>query len=153
MFFCFNRSRIWLPGVVESSGGQVGERQVVTVVVGGWVDALGILEKGHGIGDFFGLDVELAEVVIGVKVSRIEFGGLLELFSGTIHLSQADEIGGEIGPSGGGAGVQTHCFLKVRVGVGVLGLRGVNQTQKFVNFKAFRDLLEQGIPALRRLRR
>ena len=122
---------------------KIGERQVVSIVVGGRVNTLGTLEIWHSFGDFLGLDIELAEVVVGVKTLRLELGGLLKLLSGAIELSQTDEIGGEIGPCGCGAGVQPNGFLKVSVGGGVLGLRGVNQAQKLVNLKAFRDLLEQ----------
>ena len=132
-----------LASVGKTPGEKVGERQIIAIVVGGWLKPLSTLKIRHGIGDLFGLDVKLGEVVIGVKVLRLELGGLLELFTGTIDLSQADEVGGEIGPGGGGIRVQPDGFLKVGVGRGVLRLCRVNHAKKFVNFKAFRDLLEQ----------
>src|SRR5271167_4381294 len=64
-------------GVGETPRDKIAERQVVTIVVGGWIDALGTLQIGHGISDSLGLDIEFAEVVVGVKVLRLKLCGLL----------------------------------------------------------------------------
>jgi hypothetical protein len=132
-------------GVGQTPRGKIRERQIIAIVVGGGIDVLGTLKIRHSIGDFLGLNVELAKVVIGVKILRLELDGPLELLSGTLKLSQADEIRGEIGPRGGRTGVQPHGFLKMGAGSCVLGLSGINQPQKLVNFKAFWDLLDQAL--------
>ena len=41
----------------ELTGDQVGERQIVAIVVGTGIDALGLFQVGDGVGDFSGLDV------------------------------------------------------------------------------------------------
>ena len=61
-------------------------------------------------------------------------------------LSQTNQIGSEVGSGRRRIGLQAHGLLKMRIGLGVLGLRGVDQSQEFVNFEALRNLAQQCLP-------
>ena len=98
---------------------------------------LGLFEKGCGVGDFAGANVGFAEVVVGVEVARVEFDRLLELLRGEIEFPQTREIGGKVGSGGGRIGLQVHSLLEMLRGPSVPRLGGIDQSQEFLNFKAF----------------
>ncbi len=131
-----------LASVSEASSNDVGERQIVAVVVRVGLDALGLLEIRRCRGHLSGADVKLAEVVIGVVVPRLELEGFLEFSFGRLQLSQLHKIDGEIHARARGIRLQAHGLFQVRGGLGVLRLRGVDQSQKFMDFKAFRNFAE-----------
>ncbi len=121
----------------------ISQRQVVAVVVGRRIDLLGLLQKGHGLGNFARADVKLAQVVVGVEIPRLELDRFLELFFRQVKLSHARQIGSEVGSGRRRIRLQAHRRLQVLVGFCVLRLRGIDQSQEFVNFEAFRDLVQQ----------
>ena len=125
------------PGIREPADSKVSQRQVVAVIVGGRIDLLSLFEKGRGVGDFARANIGLAQIVVGVEVARVEIHGLLELFGGEIEFPQTREIGGKIGSGGGRIGLQVHSLLEMLRGSSVLRLRGIDQSQEFLNFKAF----------------
>ena len=141
-----------LPGICELSGKKVSEGQIVAVVVGRRIDFLGLTEKGCRLGDFSGTDVKLTQVVVGVEVSRFELNCLPEFHSRQFHLSQAHQVGRQVGSGGRGIRFQAYRILQVRAGFRVLRLRGIDQAQEFMDFEALREPRAPGSPAVGRLR-
>ena len=142
-----------MPGIRKPPGQNISQSQIVAVVVGRRIDSLGLLEKGRGIGHFSRPDIKLTQVVVGVEVPRFELSRLPEFHSRQFHLSQAHEIGGQIGSGGRRIRLQAYRTLKVRAGFRVLRLRGIDQSQEFVDFEALRHFAQQGLQPLRRPRR
>ncbi len=127
----------------QAPGEQVGEGEIVTVVVGGRIDMLRFLEERRGVSNFSGTNVNFAKIVVGVEIFRLELHRFAELLFGWTCLSQAHQIGGQIGPGRGGIWIESNGFLEVFVGFGVLGLGGINQAEQLVNVEAFRNARKQ----------
>src|SRR5712691_382409 len=85
-----------LASVSEAAGDNVGERQIVAVVVRSGIDALRLLEIPRGGGDFSGAHVQFAEVVVGIIVPRLELQRLLELLFGKRKLFPPREVGSQV---------------------------------------------------------
>ena len=86
-------------------------------------------------------DIQLAEIVVGVVILRLEFEGFLELRLCRLQFSQLHEIDAEIHSGARGVRLQAHGLLQVRGGLGVLRLRGVHQSEEFVDLETFRNLV------------
>ncbi len=99
-----------------------------------------MFEIRRGGSNFSGTHVELAEVVVGVVVLRLELQRLFELGFSKRGLFPPRQVGGQVRSGRRGVRFQAHGLLKVRGGFGVLRLRGVHQSQKLVNLEAFRNL-------------
>ena len=89
------------------------------------------------------MDVKLAQIVVGVEVFRFELNRLPEFHSCQFRLSQAHQVGRQVGSGGCGIRLQAHCLLQVRAGFRVLRLRGIDQAQEFVDIEAFGDFAHQ----------
>ena len=74
------------PCLGEPPGEKVSQRQIVAVVVGRRVDALRPFEKRERIGDLSGLNVELAQIMVGEESPRFQIQRLAELLSGQFGL-------------------------------------------------------------------
>ena len=61
-----------LPRLAQPSRKKIGQRQIVAVVVGGRINALRLFEERNCFCEFSGLNVELTEVVVGVKIPRLQ---------------------------------------------------------------------------------
>ena len=128
-----------LAGFGETADEEIGESEVVTVFVGHRIDAL----RGAKISDRFGkfacVRVEFTEIVIGVKVLRFELSGSFEMSFGLIELTEAGEVGGEIGLGSGGTGLEADSFFEMLRGLDILGLRGIDQAEELMDLEAFWD--------------
>ena len=82
------------------------------------------------------MDVELAQVVVGIEVFRFELNRLPEFHSCEFRLTQTHQVGRQVGAGGGGIRFQAHCLLQMRAGFRVLRLRGIHQAEEFVYVKA-----------------
>ena len=83
----FNKIVNPLPSIAEAPCQQIRQRQVVTVVVGGRIEVLGLLQIGNGLGHFIHPRKKLAEIVIGFVVLRSESHCFLELLLGQVRLA------------------------------------------------------------------
>src|SRR6266478_846225 len=129
-----------LASISEASSDNVGERQIVAVVVRVGLDALGLLQIRSGRGDLSASDVQLAKVVIGVVIPGLELKRFLELLFGKGKFFPAREVSGQIRSGRSRVRLQAHSLFQVRGGLGILRLRGIDQSQQFVNLEAFRNL-------------
>src|SRR5580704_1079616 len=68
--------------VFGAADADVGESEVVAVVVVGGVELLCFLEVRSGVGDFAFADVGFAEIVIGVEIIGFELSGFAEVLLG-----------------------------------------------------------------------
>src|SRR5208337_3403057 len=78
-----------LASITKAPRGEVGKRQIVAVVIRGWINPLRALEKRNGLWDLVGADVELSEVVAGLIFPRRQRGRLFELLLRQGKLVQA----------------------------------------------------------------
>ena len=86
--------------------------------------------------------------MVGVEVCRIELSRLLELQSGEVNLSQAHQVGRQVGSGGRGIRFQAYRSLQVRAGFRVLRLRGIDQSQQLVDVEALRKFAHQALQPL-----
>ena len=89
--------------------------------------------------------------MVGIEVPGFELDGLLELGFGKVQLSQARQIGRQVGPGRGRIRFQAHGRLQVLPGLGILRLRGIDQSQEFVHLKAFGHLANERLQLRRSL--
>ena len=82
VFFCCTRVCTSCLAWAKPAGEQISLGQIVAIVVGRRSDALRLFEKRDCVGDLSGLDVELAQVVVGVVVVRLQFERFAELLPG-----------------------------------------------------------------------
>ena len=101
-------------GVLEAVGDDVGERQVVAVVVVGSVDCLGAFKEGDGLGDFVRSGCRLRR---GCGWRRSCAGSRSAAFlnsaSAEIGFAEAHVAGGQVGAGGGvGSGFRRTAFWR-----------------------------------------
>ena len=89
--------------------------------------------------------------MVGVKVPGLDLDRFLELYFGQIVLPQTHEIRCQVGSGGRRIGFQTDSLLKVRIGLGILRLRGIDQSQQFVNLEGLGSLSNDAFEADRSL--
>ncbi len=129
--------------VRKAIGEEIGEREVVAVIVSGRIRAVGAFEAGDGDGDFIGADVEFAEIVVGVVGVGFKSDGLFELQLGEIGLAELQEIVAKIGARRSGIGLEADGGLKVIMSLVVHGLRGIDEAEEFVDIEALRNLRKE----------
>ena len=139
MFFCceslYQRSRLG-----GCTGQKIGLGKIVAVVVGAGVDLLRLLEQRARLGNFFGLDIELTEVMVGIVVVRRQLERFAELFAGELGVSVVKERRRKVGVGSGRIWLQSNRDLKVFHRFGILRLRGVGKSQELVDLKALRRM-------------
>ena len=77
---------------------EIGHGQIVAVVVGAGIDLLGLFEVGLGFGNLSRLNVELAQVVVGVVARGLQRECLAELLAGQIGFAGMREARAQVGP-------------------------------------------------------
>ena len=126
------------PRIGETRGEEIRQRQIVAVVVRGRVDALRLFEQRAGLRNLAGLNVELAQIVIGVVILGFQFERLAKLFAGQPGLSRMEERRRKIFPRGSRSGLDANRLFQLFDGLFILTERGVNLSQQLMRRKALR---------------
>ena len=90
------------------------------------------------VGQFSGLHIEFAQVVIGVVVSWLQFDGLPELFCGLVSFARMGKRGSEVHPCFSPIRLDLHCCVQMINSLVIQGLGGVDHAKKLVQFVASR---------------
>ena len=123
---------------------EIGEGEVVTVVVGGRIGVLGAFEIGDGFGELVGAGVEFAEIVIGVVGTGIEGDGFFELGLGEIGLAELNQnVARDWCAAEAEFGFEADGGLEMLKGLVVLRLRCIDEAEEFVEFETLRGLGEE----------
>ena len=122
--------------IFRAADADVGEREVVAVVVVRGVDVLRLFEIRRGVGDFALANVGFAEIVIRVEIVGLELNGFAEMLLGFGAFAKARKIGGEIGVRLGGFRIQASGFLQICVRLCILRLPRIVEAEEFVQLKA-----------------
>jgi hypothetical protein len=131
---------------------QIRQCQIVAIVVGRRFALLRLFKKRDSFRKFSLLDVDFAQIVIGVVASGLELHGVLELLLRSLHVSRANQTGSEVRTGRGGRRLEVHGLLKVLFRKLVLRLPGVDHSQEFVSFEAVGNLLQKPLQLCCRFR-
>ena len=142
--FLFKKILDELARVGEAIGHDIGQGEIVAVVVGGRFNFLGAFKEGNCQRNFSETNVGFAEVMIGIEAFGREFGSFLELGQGEIRFADAHETGGKVGAGGDIGRLEADGLLEMWIALVVVGLSGVGEAKEFVDFEAVRRLAEEG---------
>src|SRR5258708_33705186 len=77
--FLFQKVLHQLAGIAATVSEQVGERQVIPVIVGSGIDSLSLCEKRYRLIQLSSANIKFSQIMVGSKVTGFEFDGLVEL--------------------------------------------------------------------------
>ena len=91
--------------------------------------------KGTAASKLAHANVDFAEIVVGVKVARIEDYGFFQLFFRVGKFSGADQAGRQVRSGGGVIRLDADRGLELLRGLRVVRFGGINESEEFVDFE------------------